>query len=244
MRGIKKIFGKQGLIELIKSALKISVLGSIAAISFWGFRDNVFALYDMAFIDAFKQVMHLIAMQFFIVSLGMIVIAAIDVAFQLYTHKQQLKMTKQEVKDESKNAEGNPEVKSRQRNIMVQRHIKRMMEAVPQADVVITNPTHYAVALKYDQDSNAAPILVAKGLDLLALKIIQIAQGNQVKVVQVPPLARSIYYHTEVDQEIPVGLYVAVAQVLAFIYQIKQGEIYEHSRFDSNNLDIPEELQR
>ncbi len=244
LKGFKKIFGKQGLIELIKSALKISVLGTIAVFTFWHFKDVILSLYDVAFIDAFKKTMELIAIQFFIVSLGMIIIAAIDVWYQIYSNKEKLKMTKQEVKDETKNAEGNPEVKSRQRSIMVQQHIRRMMEAVPKADVVITNPTHYAVALKYDPDKGGAPVVVAKGLDLLALKIVQIAKGNDVMVVEVPPLARSIYYHTEVDQEIPVGLYVAVAQVLAYIYQIKQGEIYASTPFDGKNLEIPDELKK
>jgi len=242
--GMKKIFGSQGLIELIKSALKLSILGPIAVYFLWMFRDDIFALYDMAFIDAFYEVMKLIALQFFLVTLGMIIIAAIDVAYQIYTNAEKLKMTKQEVKDESKNAEGNPEVKGRIRAIQRQRHAQRMMEAVPTADVVITNPTHYAVALKYEQEKGGAPIVVAKGLDILALQIIKIAKGNDVSVVEAPPLSRSIYYHAEVGEEIPTGLYVAVAQVLAFIFQIKNGDIYHQSKFDDKGMDIPNDLKR
>ncbi len=244
LKGMKKIFGKQGLVELLKSAIKILFLGTIAVFALWYFKTSLFRLYDMAFIDAFQEVMKLVALQFFLVTLGMIVVAIIDVVYQVYTHTQQLKMTKQEVKDESKNAEGNPEVKGRIRAIQRQRHIQRMMEAVPHADVVITNPTHYAVALKYDQDKGGAPIVVAKGLDILALQIIKIAKGNEVKVIEVPPLSRSIYYHTEIGEEIPAGLYVAVAQVLAYIFQIKSGEIYHKAKFDGSGIDIPPELKR
>jgi flagellar biosynthesis protein FlhB len=244
LKGMKKIFGKQGLIELIKSALKIFFLGSIAITSLLYFKNTIIGLYDYEFIEAFVVVLKLIALQFLLVTLGMIVIAVIDVIYQVYTNKEQLKMTKQEVKDESKNSEGNPEVKGRIRAIQRQRHVQRMMEAVPTADVVITNPTHYAVALKYDQDQGGAPVVVAKGVEILALQIIKIAKGNDVKVIEVPPLARSIYYHTEVGEEIPAGLYVAVAQVLAYIFQLNNGDLYKGSTFDSSGINIPKELKR
>ncbi|MFK5986316.1 MAG: flagellar biosynthesis protein FlhB [Pseudomonadota bacterium] len=244
LKGMKKIFGKQGLVELIKSAIKIFFLGSIAVAALWNFKADLFHLYEVAFIDAFYEVMKLVALQFFLVTLGMIIVALIDVIYQIYTNKQKLMMTKQEVKDESKNSEGNPEVKGRIRSIQRQRHVQRMMEAVPSADVIITNPTHYAVALKYDQEKGGAPIVVAKGLDILALQIVKIAKGNEVKVLEVPPLARSIYYHAEVGDEIPAGLYVAVAQVLAYIFQLKAGEIYSGTKFDDSGIDIPGELKR
>jgi len=244
IKGLKKIFGKQGLIELLKSAVKIFFLGTIAVIALWYFKTALFELYDMAFIDAFYTVMKLVALQFFLVTLGMIVVAAIDVIYQVYKNKEQLMMTKQEVKDETKNAEGNPEIKGRQRSIQRQMAIQRMMADVPTADVVITNPTHYAVALKYDQETGGAPTVVAKGIDILALQIVKIAKGNDVKVIEVPPLSRSIYYHTEVGDEIPAGLYVAVAQVLAYIFQLKNGDIYSGTPFDASKMDIPGDLKR
>jgi flagellar biosynthesis protein FlhB len=244
VKGLKKIFGTQGLIELLKSAVKIFFLGTIAVFALWNFKADLFRLYDMAFIDAFYIVMKLVALQFFLVTLGMIVVAAIDVVYQIYTNKQKLMMTKQEVKDETKNSEGNPEIKGRQRSVQRQMAIKRMMADVPTADVVITNPTHYAVALKYDQDKGGAPTVIAKGIDILALQIIKIAKGNEVKVVEVPPLSRSIYYHTEVGDEIPAGLYVAVAQVLAYIFQLKNGDIFKSTPFDASKMDIPGNLKR
>ncbi len=241
---MKKIVGKQGLIELLKSSIKIFLLGTIAVFALWYFKRALFELYDVAFIDAFYKVMELVALQFFLVTLGMIIVAVIDVIYQVYTHKEQLKMTKQEVKDESKNSEGNPEIKGRQRAIQRQLAMQRMMADVPTADVVITNPTHYAVALKYDQDKGGAPIVIAKGVDMLALQIIKIAKGNDVKIVEVPPLSRSIYYHTEIGDEIPSGLYIAVAQVLAYIFQLNNGDIYHKSKFDASGIDIPMNLKR
>jgi len=244
IKGVKKMFGKQGMVELLKSIVKITLLGFIAVMAMWAFRYDLFVLFDYDFIDAFQKVMEMLALQFLIVTLGMIVVALIDVPYQIYKNKTQLKMTKQEVKDESKNAEGNPEVKGRIRQIQRQLAIQRMMGSVPDADVVITNPTHYAVALKYDEEKGGAPIVVAKGVDFIALQIVKIAKGNEVMVLEIPPLSRSIYYHTEIDQEIPAGLYVAVAQVLAFIFQIKNGDISKFSRFDPSGMDIPQDLQR
>ncbi|MFK5892733.1 MAG: flagellar biosynthesis protein FlhB [Pseudomonadota bacterium] len=244
LKGMKKIFGKQGLVELLKSSVKIFFLGAIAVAALWNFKSDLFHLYEYAFIDAFYKVMELIALQFFLVTLGMIVVATIDVIYQVYTHKEQLKMTKQEVKDESKNAEGNPEIKSRQRAIQRQLAMQRMMADVPTADVVITNPTHYAVALKYDQDKGGAPLVIAKGVDIVALQIIKVAKGNDVSVIEIPPLSRSIYYYTEIGDEIPAGLYVAVAQVLAYIFQLKNGDIYYKTPFDASGLDIPGDLKR
>ena len=153
---------------------------------------------------------------------GLILIAAIDVPIQLYQSKQKLMMTKQEIRDEHKDQEGKPEVKQRIRQLQREVSQRRMMAAIPDADVVITNPTHYAVALKYDPEKGNAPVLLAKGSDFLALKIREIAVANEVMLLESPALARSIYYSTELDQEIPGGLYLAVAQVLAYVYQIRQ----------------------
>ena len=169
-----------------------------------------------------------------------------DVPFQLWDNRQKLMMTRQEVLDEYKDSEGKPEVKSRIRQLQREMAQRRMMEAVPQADVVITNPTHFAVALKYDPAKGSAPVLLAKGGDFLALKIREIAQENKVMVLESPALARAVYFSTEMDQEIPAGLYLAVAQVLAYVYQIKQYQAGKGKRPAplSDNLPIPPDLRR
>src|SRR5690606_30594375 len=148
-------------------------------------------------------------------------IAAIDVPWQRYQHNSKLKMTKQEIRDEMKQTEGNPEIKSRARQVARQLSQRQTMQAVPTADVVVMNPTHYAVALKYDADKMGAPRVVAKGLDEIALMIRDVAGKHRISVIEAPPLARALYRQAKVDQEIPVNLYAAVAQVLSYVYQLK-----------------------
>jgi len=178
-------------------------------------------------------------------SFGLILIAAVDVPFQLWDNKQKLMMTKQEVRDEYKDSEGKPEVKQRIRQLQHEMTQRRMMQAVPQADVVITNPTHFAVALKYDPEKGQAPMLLAKGSDFTALKIREIAQEHKVMLLESPALARSIYHTTELDQEIPAGLYLAVAQVLAYVYQIRQYQAGKGKRPEPlKDLPIPPDLRR
>jgi flagellar biosynthetic protein FlhB len=154
-----------------------------------------------------------------------------------------MKMSHQEVKEEFKQQEGNQEVKARMKQIGRERVRRRMLAAVPTADLVVMNPTHYAVALKYDESSMGAPRVVAKGLDLLAFKIRDIATENRVPVLEAPPLARALYAHTELDQEVPVALYSAVAQVLAYVYQLKQA-LTGRSPMPGNlpDLDVPAEM--
>lgn len=176
---------------------------------------------------------------------GLILIAAVDVPFQLWDNKQKLMMTKQEVKDEYKDSEGKPEVKGRIRQMQREMAQRRMMQAVPEADVIITNPTHFAVALKYDADKGNAPVLLAKGGDFLALKIREIGQEHRVMILESPALARAVYYSTEVEQEIPAGLYLAVAQVLAYVYQLRQYQTGRGKRPDPlRDLPIPPDLRR
>ncbi len=244
IKGIKKMFGSQGLIELIKSILKILLLGSVAVYFIWQAKNELYGLSKETFPGAFIHAMALISWQFLIVSLGMIVVAAIDVPYQIWTNTRQLKMTKQEVKDESKNTDGNPEIKGRQKQIQREMAMQRMMGDVPQADVIITNPTHYAVALKYDVDGSAAPVMVAKGLDLVALQIRSVAKANDVPIMEIPPLSRAIYHSVEIGNEIPAGLYVAVAQVLAYIFQLKNGDLHEYEQPDMSELPIPDDLQQ
>jgi flagellar biosynthetic protein FlhB len=179
-------------------------------------------------------------------ALGLLIIAAVDVPVQLWESHKKLLMTKQEVRDEHKDSEGRPEVKQRIRQLQREMSQRRMMTAIPDADVIITNPTHYAVALKYDAERGGAPILLAKGSDFMALKIREIAAQHEILLLQSPALARSIYYSTELDQEIPAGLYLAVAQVLAYVYQIRQYQAGRGKRPDplKDNLPIPPDLRR
>ena len=156
---------------------------------------------------------------FIFLSASLLIVASIDVPFQMWNHAKQLKMTLQEVKDESKDTMGNPELKNRLRQLQMEASQQRMMSAVPEADVIVTNPTHYAVALRYDQENMGSPIVVAKGADLIAMHIRKIGDAHNVTTIEAPPLARAIFYSTEIDQPIPRGLYMAVAQLLAYVYQ-------------------------
>jgi flagellar biosynthetic protein FlhB len=177
-------------------------------------------------------------------SATLILIAAIDVPFQLWDHKRQLKMTRQEVRDELKETEGRPEVKGRVRQLQREMAQRRMMQEVPQADVIVTNPTHYAVALKYDPESMHAPKLVAKGADLVAQNIRKVGAESKVPVVESPVLARAIYFHTDLNAFIPSGLYMAVARLLAYVFQLRayQAEGGEYPDMPED-LEVPEEYR-
>jgi flagellar biosynthetic protein FlhB len=178
------------------------------------------------------------------ISSSLLIVAAIDVPYQLYDHRKKLKMTLQEVKDELKDTEGKPEVKGRMRQVQHELAQRRMMEAVPEADVIITNPEHFSVALKYDMEGGGAPVVLAKGVDHLAIKIREIANAHEVIIMEAPPLARAIYFTTDIEQEIPGDLYLAVAQVLAYVFQLKTYQNDGGQRpkaFDE--VEVPENMQ-
>lgn len=221
LRGIKKIFGLQGLVELIKAVIKVLLVGFVAWNLYQLFFNDFMTLSRMTPMQAISRAGEIIALLVLVLSVTFLLLVLIDVPYQLWHHHEQLKMTKQEVRDEMKEAEGSPEVKGKIRQMQYQAAQRRMMEAVPQADVIVTNPTHFAVALKYDPDGNGAPILVAKGVDLIAAQIRNIALANKVTLVAAPALARALYYSTELNQEIPRGLFLAVAQVLAYVFQLR-----------------------
>jgi flagellar biosynthetic protein FlhB len=175
----------------------------------------------------------------------LILVALIDVPYQLWDHSKKLKMSKQEIKDENKQSEGSPEIKGRQRRMQMEMAQGRMMAEVPKADVIVTNPSHYAVALRYDQNSNSAPKLVAKGVDLIAAQIRNVAIAADVPLVASPPLARALYYSTELDREIPQGLYLAVAQILAYVYQLKAAEKNDwRPPVPPEDISVPDEFKR
>lgn len=245
IKGLPKLFSINGLVELGKAMLKISLVGLVG----WLLFNSIFAELlglsaeplEQAVIHALKLIVH----SFLLLSAALIVIAAIDVPYQLHKHSQDLKMSMQEIKDEHKEAEGSPEVKGRIRRTQMEMAQNRMMKEVPNADVIVTNPSHYAIALKYDEASGSAPILVAKGVDLIAAQIRNIALENNVPLVAAPPLARALYYSTELDNEIPQGLYVAVAQVLAYIFQLKEAAKNHTSKpAPPKNIKVPPEFKQ
>ena len=242
--GLKRIFGVNGLMELVKSILKFLLIMSIAVAWLWSIRPQILGLGREPMEQALAHTADLLFWSFLLYSVSLILLVVLDVPYQLWNHKRQLKMTKQEVKDERKNTDGNPEIKGRIRRLQMEAAIRRMMQAVPEADVVVTNPTHYAVALKYDPEKMRAPLLVAKGADLVAARIRAEAEEHNVPILQAPPLARAIYYSTELDREIPAGLYMAVAQILAYVFQLKSGEDPMDPSEFVPNLPIPEEFMK
>jgi flagellar biosynthetic protein FlhB len=243
--GIKRMFSTTALIELLKAFGKFLLVLSVALVVLEGDIDDLLRIAHQPLEQAIIHSVQLVGWSTLWMSCGLILIAAIDVPIQLYQSKQKLMMTKQEVRDEHKDSEGKPEVKQRIRQLQRDASQRRMMAAIPDADVVITNPTHYAVALKYDPEKGNAPVLLAKGSDFLALKIREIAVANEVMLLESPALARSIYYSTELDQEIPGGLYLAVAQVLAYVYQIRQHRAGKGKRPEPlKDLPIPPDLRR
>lgn len=246
LAGFKRMFGVNGLVELLKAIAKFLVVLGMALFALTLFQDEALHL-DMELYP--RNIFHALDMlewAFLLLTCGMVPIALFDVPYQSYKHNEEMKMTKQEVKDEHKNAEGDPQVKGRIRRLQYQAATRRMMKAVPEADVVVTNPTHYSVAIKYDEKGNRAPVLVAKGIDEMAMHIRKIATAHDVPLLPSPMLARAIYYSTEVDHEIPQKLFMAVAQVLAYVYQLKAYKAGKGKRPKplKRDLPIPKELRR
>lgn len=247
LSGIKRMFSLKALIELFKGLAKFLLVGSFAIMVLWLDRPDLFQLAREAVEPAIAHSLQILGWSFLVMSLSLIIISLIDVPFQLYDYNKKLKMTLQEVKDEMKNTEGKPEVKGRIRQLQREISQRKMMSEVPEADVVITNPTHYAVALKYDQGGSGAPRVVAKGADFVALKIREVAQEHDVPLLSAPPLARALYHATEIGDEIPAGLYKSVAQVLAYVFQLKRHRRRLEEAPDplrDEDFDIPDEYRK
>ena len=219
VNGFKRMFSKDSLFELLKSIVKIAMIAIIAYTSIRSHLQEIFLLYHITLNQAIALVGSLVIDVGLKIAIVYCVVGAVDYLYQKHKFNEDMKMTKQEVKDEMKNSEGDPQIKSKQRQRMQEASRRRMMQDVPQADVVITNPTHYAVALKYDAGTGTAPILVAKGADLIAQRIKEIARENKVEIVENKPLARMIYTNVEIGREIPPELYQAVAEILAAVYR-------------------------
>lgn len=221
INGFKRMFSKESLFELFKAVVKIAVIFYVAYDAVRDHQNELFIIYDMELMPAMVLVGNIIMDTGLKISLVYLVVGIVDLIYQKHKFKEDMKMTKQEVKDEYKNTEGDPQIKGRQRQRMREASQRRMMQDVPKADVVITNPTHYAVAIRYDSKVSKAPIVVAKGEDYLALKIKEVARENKVEIVENKPLARMLYANVDIGAEIPPELYQAVAEVLAMVYNLK-----------------------
>lgn len=241
--GLKRMFSVQSLVELLKSIAKVTLVGVIAWFVLTYYLPEMTSLTYETLGEAIEHAVTILIWAFIFVSSALIVIAAIDIPYQAWKHSNDLKMTKQEVKDEYKQAEGDPLVKGRIRQMQRQAAMNRMMQDVPKADVIITNPTHFSVALVYDQTNSKAPIMVAKGSDFIALKIREVGNFYDIPVIQSPQLARAIYRHTEIGDEIPEGLFKVVAQLLAYVYQLRRARLGEPVPELLPDLEVPEEFQ-
>lgn len=245
VEGFKRMFAMRSLIELVKSLLKFGLVLGIMALLVNNYLSEFIYLSRLPLEDALLRASDVMTLAFVVLCASLLLVVAIDVPFSLWEYKKKLKMTLQEVKDEMKQTEGRPEVKGKVRQLQQEMSQGRMLEAVPQADVIVTNPTHFAIALKYEEGGNGAPIVVAKGADLIAANIRNIAVGHGVTLVSAPPLARALFFTTEIDQEVPKGLYLAVAQVLAYVYQLKMATEKRWKKPEApSDISIPDEYKK
>tara|TARA_E500000178_G_scaffold356295_1_gene433073 strand:- start:51703 stop:52863 length:1161 start_codon:yes stop_codon:yes gene_type:complete len=220
LNGLKRMFGPQALVTLLKAVLKFTLCAGMMFVVIQGQLMDLFALGQMNLEPALARAGEIIIRSAFFVSLALIIIALIDIPYQIYQFNEGQKMTKQEVKDEMKDMEGSPEVKKKIRQKQQEMANAQMMEKVKDADVVITNPEHFSVALSYDPTSDSAPLVLAKGADFIALKIREEAKKHGVEVFSAPPLARALYFTTNINEAVPPDLYYAVAQVIAYVFNL------------------------
>lgn len=221
LSGFKRMFSMRSVVELMKALAKFGIVALVAVLVLWKDTPALLALGREPTAQAIVHAVKLSGSALILISAGMLLIAAFDVPFQLWQHAKQLKMTREEVRREMKESEGSPEVKGRIRQLQQQMARQRMMQDVPHADVIVTNPTHFAVALKYDEKRMRAPVVVAKGADAIAARIREIAKEHSVPIFEAPPLARVLYKNVDIGGEVPASMYVAVAQVLSYIFQLR-----------------------
>lgn len=219
--GVKRLFSLKSIVEFIKGILKLSIVAVIAYMLVAPEMDRAEELLDMDVVDVLREIQTMIIHLMIGVLIFMLAVAVADYVYQRYEHMKQMRMSRQEIRDEHKQSEGDPQVKARLRQIRVERARRRMMAAVPRADVVVTNPTHFAVALQYDTKVMAAPTVVAKGADAVAFRIREVATQSGVPIVENPPLARALFAGVEIDQQIPEAHFKAVAQVISYVYRLK-----------------------
>ena len=236
--GLSRIFSSNGLVELIKAVAKSALMGAIGAWIIWGSLDQMLGLMEQSPQEGVDSFGRLMSRAFLILAAGLSLIALIDVPFQLYQHRAKLRMSLEEVKREARESEGNPQLKARIRSQQRDMARRRMMAAVPKADVVITNPTHFAVALRYQDGKMRAPKLVAKGAGTIAQRIREVAHEHNVPTLEAPPLARALYRHAEVGDEIPNGLYNVVAKVLAYVHHLRFYQTHGGPRHRTRRLTL------
>ena len=245
IKGMGRVFSVKGLMELAKALAKFVLVGSMGLWLLQGKIDGFLSLGSLNLEQGTSQMGTELIWAFILLSSALLLVALADAPFQLWDHSRKQKMTLQEVKDEQKETNGNPELKGKVRQKQQEISQRRMMQEVPKADVVITNPTHYAVAIRYDQTSMGAPIIVALGADEVAGHIRRIAVANDVPILSAPPLARALYHNCELDDEIPTGLFLAVAQVLAYVFQLRHYELEGGISPEFNSdVPIPDDLRR
>lgn len=243
-QGLKRMVSVKSVVEMLKSFFKFLL---VAVVAIAVLKSQIPALLGLAHVPvetAISSGALIVVKSFVLIAASLIVIAAFDVPFQLYEHQKNMKMTMQELRDEYKETEGKPEVKSAIRRAQQEISRRRMMNEISKANVVLTNPTHYAVAISYKEKRNKAPIVVAKGKDLIAFQINKVATAHKIPVISVPPLARALYFSTKLNAEIPRGLYIAVAQVLAYVFQLRDKERYDYKPTLLQDVPIPPELVR
>jgi flagellar biosynthetic protein FlhB len=224
--GLQRMFSPRSLVELAKAFAKFLFIALVSVCLLWKNSGQLMGLGAEPINSAMVHAATLVGNAFLVLAGTMGLIAAVDVPWQLYQHNQQLKMSRQEIKEEAKESDGSPEMKGRIRRAQAEAARRRMMQEVPKADVIVTNPTHFAVAIRYDEKRMRAPLVVAKGADLIAARIREIATEHRVPLFEAPPLARALHRNVEIGAEIPSNLYVAVAQVLTYIYQLKSAKRY------------------
>ncbi len=245
LKGLKRVFGVQGLVELLKALAKFLLLALVASIFLMFSFKSIMGLSGESILAAMSHSAILILWSALALCLALLLVAGIDVPYQIWHHAKNLRMSRQEVKDEMKQTEGDPELKGRIKAVQREISRRRMMEAVPEADVVLINPTHFSVALKYDGRRANAPRVIAKGTDEVALKIREIAAHHKVHIYSEPMLTRAIYFSTKLDQEIPAALYLAVAQILAYVYQLDRAQSNGTQVPDKPiDLEVPDEYQK
>lgn len=221
IKGFKKMFSKEKIVQLLFALLKIVLIGFLVYDTLKDQWRIILSLYDFSLFQAIGVIGDMVISLGLKISEFFLVIGFADLFYQRRKFKKDMRMSKKEIKDEWKNAEGDPQIKGKIKSKMLEASRRRMMNAIPSADVIITNPTHFAVALQYDRESGSAPVVVAKGADYMAQKIKDIAKENKVEIVENKPLARMLYFNVEIDQEIPQELYQMVAEILAYVYRIK-----------------------
>ncbi|MDU2940376.1 MAG: flagellar biosynthesis protein FlhB [Enterobacteriaceae bacterium] len=241
--GLKRMFSAQSVAELVKALLKAVLVGCVTGFYLWSHWPDMMHLISQSPLTAMGNALDLVGLCALLVALGVIPMVGFDVFWQIHSHLKKLRMSRQDIRDEFKQSEGDPHVKGRIRQMQRAAARRRMMADVPKADVIVTNPTHYSVALQYDESKMSAPKVVAKGAGLVALRIRELAAEHRVPVLEAPPLARALYRHAEIGQQIPGQLYAAVAEVLAWVWQLKRWRLAGGQRPQKpENLPVPEAL--